>query len=266
VRFRRALASATVGAVLLSAERYTGDDQSAPFNCPFRGYESSIEFRVIVAVNHVSRIAASLRMGRWNDEAAQVIPLEITDLGATVRSFGGCPVYGSEFIDPPEESWVQWRDRLSVDARLHQDESPMSLTCSRKAAAPRLATWTRASGSGRSRSPPLMAATSRCLSSSPRESAGGMDCTPAIPAPGSMAFSRSAAKGSISPMCAAAGITPRAAPSCARGFAGRRRALADSLSPPQTFPNTGPTAAQAGWKLGLSGPSALIMSCSAFES
>jgi hypothetical protein len=33
-----------------------------------------------------------------------------------------------------------------------------------------------------------------------------------------------------------------------------------------TLPNTGPTAAQAGWKLGLSGPSALIMSCSAFES
>lgn len=62
--------------------------------------------------------------GWWNDTAAQVIPLEIADLGATVRSFGGCPVYGWEFIDPPEESWVHWRDRLSVDARLHQAESP----------------------------------------------------------------------------------------------------------------------------------------------
>jgi hypothetical protein len=36
--------------------------------------------------------------------------------------------------------------------------------------------------------------------------------------------------------------------------------------PPQMLPNMGPTTAQAGWKLGLSGPSALITSCSAFES
>lgn len=74
-------------------------------------------------VSRVSRIAASLRMGWWNDEAAEVIPLGIADLDATVRSFGGCPIYGWEFIDPPEESWAHWRDRLSVDARLQQDES-----------------------------------------------------------------------------------------------------------------------------------------------
>jgi hypothetical protein len=80
--------------------------------------------RVTVAVSQVSGIAASLRMGWWNDEAAEVIPLEIADLDATVRSFGGCPVYGWEFIDPPEESWVHWQDRLSVDTRLQQGESP----------------------------------------------------------------------------------------------------------------------------------------------
>ena len=80
--------------------------------------------RVIVAVSQVSRIAASLRMGWWNDEAAEVVPLDVADLDATVRSFGGCPVYGWEFIDPPEASWLHWRDRLSVDARLDPGQSP----------------------------------------------------------------------------------------------------------------------------------------------
>jgi hypothetical protein len=80
--------------------------------------------RVIIAVNRVSRVAASLRMGWWNDEAAAVIPLQVADLDTTVRSFGGCPIYGWEFIDPPEESWSNWDHRLSVDARLDQCESP----------------------------------------------------------------------------------------------------------------------------------------------
>jgi hypothetical protein len=79
---------------------------------------------VVVTVNRVSRIAASLRMGWWNDATAPVVPLELADLDATVRSFGGCPVYGWEFIDPPEESWSNWRDRLSVDACLDEQESP----------------------------------------------------------------------------------------------------------------------------------------------
>jgi hypothetical protein len=85
---------------------------------------ASADSHVIVAVNLVSRIAASLRMGWWDDEAAQIVPLEVADLDATVRGFGGCAIYGWEFIDPPEESWRHWRDRLSVDVRLDQHESP----------------------------------------------------------------------------------------------------------------------------------------------
>jgi hypothetical protein len=79
---------------------------------------------VVVALNRVSRIAASLRMGSWNDGTAEVVPLDLADLDAAVRSFGGCPIYGWQFIDPPEESWANWRDRLSVDARLDREESP----------------------------------------------------------------------------------------------------------------------------------------------
>ena len=80
--------------------------------------------RVIVAASQVSRIAASLRLGWWNDEAAEVVPLDVADLDATVRSFGGCPIYGWEFIDPPGTSWLHWRNRLSMDARLDPGKSP----------------------------------------------------------------------------------------------------------------------------------------------
>lgn len=79
--------------------------------------------RMVIAVNQVSRIAASLRMGWWNDEAAEVTPLGVADLDATVRSFGGCPIYGWQFIDPPD-SWSSWRDRLSLDVRPSPGESP----------------------------------------------------------------------------------------------------------------------------------------------
>ena len=117
-----------------------------------------------------------------NDEAAEVVPLDVAGLDATVRSFGGCSLYGWEFIDPPEASWLHWRDRLSVDARLDPGQWPLtSSTCSRKAAAPSPGTSTCASGSRRSRSPPLITATSPCPTSSPQESAGGMACTPVIP-------------------------------------------------------------------------------------
>jgi hypothetical protein len=46
------------------------------------------------------------------------VPLQVGDLDAAVRSFGGCPVYGWEFFDPPGDSWSAWRPRLSNDASL----------------------------------------------------------------------------------------------------------------------------------------------------
>jgi hypothetical protein len=73
---------------------------------------------VALILGGVSRVAASLRNGWWNDTEAPVQPLALADLDATVRSFGGCPVYGWEFVDPPQESWADWRDRLSLDANL----------------------------------------------------------------------------------------------------------------------------------------------------
>lgn len=72
----------------------------------------------------VSRIAASLRHGWWNDADAEIEQLALADLDTVVRSFGGCPIYGWEFIDPPEESWAGWRDRLSLDTAPSGDPAP----------------------------------------------------------------------------------------------------------------------------------------------
>jgi hypothetical protein len=74
--------------------------------------------QVIVSLGQVRRVAASYRHGRWDDLDAAVEPLRPEDLSAVVRGFGGCPIYGWEFLDPPEHSWVHWQGRLSMDLAL----------------------------------------------------------------------------------------------------------------------------------------------------
>jgi hypothetical protein len=76
---------------------------------------------VSVVLSGVTRIVASLRSGFWNDVDAAVVPLDVLDLPDVVRSFGGCPIYGWEFIDPPADEWSHWRNRLSVDVNLSDD-------------------------------------------------------------------------------------------------------------------------------------------------
>lgn len=73
------------------------------------------ETMVLVTLGQVRRVAASLRHGRWDDASAPVETFTIDDLDRVVRSFGGCPIHGWEFIDPPEQFWAPWRDRLSLD-------------------------------------------------------------------------------------------------------------------------------------------------------
>jgi hypothetical protein len=70
---------------------------------------------VVLRVRGVTRVAASLREGWWNDKDAAVTPVTLDRLDAVVRDFGGSAIYGWEFIDPPEESWADWRGRLSLD-------------------------------------------------------------------------------------------------------------------------------------------------------
>lgn len=78
----------------------------------------------VLILEGVSRVAASLRQGRWNDVDAVVDPVALADLDAVVRSFVGTAMYGWEFVDPPEESWRAWQHRLSLDAQLSSDVAP----------------------------------------------------------------------------------------------------------------------------------------------
>lgn len=65
----------------------------------------------------VVRVAASLRLGAWNDERAATQPFDLGDLSAVVRTFGGQPIHGWEFFDQPASARASWAERLSLDWR-----------------------------------------------------------------------------------------------------------------------------------------------------
>ncbi len=83
--------------------------------------------RVSVLLEGVSRVAVSLREGRWDDHSARVLPVTLHSLLEIVRSFSGQAVYGWEFFDQ-EEDFLQWADRLSIDAVLRPEPGSHSLT------------------------------------------------------------------------------------------------------------------------------------------
>lgn len=81
--------------------------------------DESAAARIIhLRVEGVTRLAASLRAGRWDDDNAGVEPLTISELPHAVRRFGDAPIYGWDFINPVEPSWERLADRVSLDARL----------------------------------------------------------------------------------------------------------------------------------------------------
>jgi hypothetical protein len=55
-------------------------------------------------LHDVPRVVASLRHGRWDDDQAPIEHFSLADLSSVVAGFGGLPIYGWEFIDPPEAS------------------------------------------------------------------------------------------------------------------------------------------------------------------
>lgn len=70
---------------------------------------------VALVARGVTRVAASLREGRWDDREANITPVTIDRLDSVVREFGGSAIYGWDFVDPPDTSWAHWRERLSLD-------------------------------------------------------------------------------------------------------------------------------------------------------
>ena len=65
----------------------------------------------------VNRFAASYRLGRWDDKAAQVVDLKPEELQANVRKFKPFAIYGQEFLDSKEGYFPQEASKLSFDYR-----------------------------------------------------------------------------------------------------------------------------------------------------
>ncbi|MFQ6394902.1 hypothetical protein ACLMAJ_15740 [Nocardia sp. KC 131] len=74
--------------------------------------------RVRLTFTGVSRVAASMRIQRWDDLAATVLPLQLDGLDEGIRSFGGGRLHGWEFIDVDDSGWALWSELLSFDTKI----------------------------------------------------------------------------------------------------------------------------------------------------
>jgi len=92
---------------------------------PERGDPPS-DRRVQFVLSPVGRVAASLRLGRWNDAGAPVEHFEIGALLGIVESFK-TSIYGWEFFDQHEKEMAGWGARLSVNWRSGSDGLSHSL-------------------------------------------------------------------------------------------------------------------------------------------
>ncbi|WP_063059403.1 hypothetical protein [Nocardia sienata] len=74
--------------------------------------------RVRLVFQGVTRIAASLRIQRWDDLQPRVLPLQLPELPAAVASFGGSRLHGWEFVDLDDSGWTLWSELLSFDTTI----------------------------------------------------------------------------------------------------------------------------------------------------
>jgi len=97
------------------------DEQRRVAAATFRTLQLSVDGsepedrRVQFLFRPVGRVVASLRNGAWDDPRAEVEPVAIENLLATVQSFGGLPIYGWRFFDTPKKNLRKLRNRLSLD-------------------------------------------------------------------------------------------------------------------------------------------------------
>ncbi|MFE6922664.1 hypothetical protein ACFVAV_16620 [Nocardia sp. NPDC057663] len=78
------------------------------------------EAKVLLTFTGVTRVAASLRIQRWDDIEARVLPLTLDQLDEAIESFGGGGLHGWEFIDLDDSGWALWSELLSFDTVLDQ--------------------------------------------------------------------------------------------------------------------------------------------------
>ncbi len=127
---RAALGVALNEAALLGVEVDRGTRHAAAtlavLSLPMEGPEPE-DRRVQLVLESVGRFAASLRLGRWDDGNAAVLPFLLEELLPTVQSFGGLPIYGWEFFDVAERTFPALAHRLSLDVQLGLDGAAHSL-------------------------------------------------------------------------------------------------------------------------------------------
>lgn len=80
--------------------------------------ETPIDTKVLLTFTGVTRVAASLRIQRWDDIDARVLPLTLEQLDEAIESFGGGGLHGWEFIDLDDSGWTLWSELLSFDTVL----------------------------------------------------------------------------------------------------------------------------------------------------
>lgn len=76
--------------------------------------------KVLLTFTGVTRVAASLRIQRWDDVDPRVLPLTLDQLDEAIESFGGGGLHGWEFIDLDDSGWTLWSELLSFDTVLDQ--------------------------------------------------------------------------------------------------------------------------------------------------
>ena len=109
-----ALNEATLLGAEVSQERRLAAATFAVLTLPESG-PSPQDRRVQLLFHNVGRVAASLRLGRWDNANAPKQDFALEQLLSVVQSFGGLPVYGWEFFDIHDKSFPEWSDRLSLD-------------------------------------------------------------------------------------------------------------------------------------------------------
>jgi hypothetical protein len=115
-----ALNEATLLGLEVDPQRRVAGATFSVFTLPEEG-PAPEDTRVQMLFEPVGRLAASLRLGHWDDSSAEVVTFSIEELLAQVQSFGGLPVYGWEFFDVHEKDFPKWNDRLSIDCRSGED-------------------------------------------------------------------------------------------------------------------------------------------------
>jgi|GEM_PF-1297746 len=71
--------------------------------------------RVQFIFKHIGKFIASYRLGNWNDEDAPIIKFEPEQILQKIQEFGGCPIYGWEFIDCKIKTDSMWLNKLSCE-------------------------------------------------------------------------------------------------------------------------------------------------------